>query len=107
MLDRSTSRQNATAVDAKLQITTFETIHSIMTRLPEAREPLSHAFKYCSRTNPAALRFIMSLMSIYLHVGPFSRKVMADIDRQIADADMTPMPNTRVPMHLERAALSA
>ena len=55
----------------------------------------------------SSLFLYVSLMSIYLHVGPFSRKVMASIDRQIADADMTPMPNTRVPMHLERAALSA
>ena len=58
-----------------------------MTRLPEAREPLWDAFKYCSKTNPAALRFIISMMSIYLHVGPFSRKVMAAIDRQIHNGD--------------------
>ena len=46
-------------------------------------------------------------MTIYLHVGPFSRKVMAAIDRQILNGDMPPLTNTRVPMHLERAALSA
>src|SRR5437764_10642082 len=107
MLDRSRSQQNAPVGDAKLKIGTFETVHSIMTRLPEAREPLWDAFKYCSRTNPAALRFIISLMSIYLHVGPFSRKVMADIDRQILNSEMPPLLNARVPMHLERAPLSA
>ncbi|MDX6573822.1 MAG: hypothetical protein QOC86_2978, partial [Gaiellales bacterium] len=107
MLDRSKSRKDAPVGDAKLKFGTFETIHSIMTRLPEAREPLWDAFKYCSKTNPAALRFIISLMSIYLHVGPFSRKVMADIDRQIQNGDTPPLTNTRVPMHLERAALLA
>jgi hypothetical protein len=107
MLDRSKCRLTAPVGDPKLKFGTFDTIHRIMTQLPEAREPLWDAFKYCSKTNPAALRFIISLMSIYLHVGPFSRKVMADIDRQIHDGDMPPLTNTRVPMHLERAALSA
>jgi hypothetical protein len=83
-LDRSKSRRNAPDGDPKEKYGTLETIHSIVTRVPEAREPLWDAFKYCSKTNPAALRFIISLMSIYLHVGPFSRKVMAEIDHRIA-----------------------
>ena len=46
-------------------------------------------------------------MAFYLHVGPFSRRVMADIDRQIRDAELPVIPNSRLPMQLERAALSA
>jgi hypothetical protein len=107
MLDRSQSRLKAPTGDLKAKYESFETIHAIMTRLPEARAPLWDTFKYVSRTNPAALRFVISLMSIYLHVGPFSRKVMADIDRQIAGMDVTAIPNSRIPQHLDRAALSA
>ena len=68
---------------------------------------LWEAFMHCAKTNPAALRFIVQLMAFYLHVGPFSRRVMADIDRQIQDADLPVVPNSRLPMQLERAALSA
>ena len=106
-LDRSKSRRDAPEGDLKLKYGTIETIHTIVTRLPEAREALWDAFKYCAKTNPAALRLIVSLMSIYLHVGPFARKVMADIDRQIAEAEVPLLPEGRVPVQMERAALSA
>ena len=35
---------------------------------------------------------------------PVFSRVMADIDRQIAGLDAAPIPNSRVPAHLERAA---
>jgi hypothetical protein len=107
MLDRSKSRLHAPVGDKKTQSGNIETLHRIVTSLPEAREPLWDAFKYVAKTNPAAIRFIMGLMSIYLHVGPFSRKVMADIDRQIAKSDIPMLPNSQIPMQLERASLSA
>jgi hypothetical protein len=49
----------------------------------------------------------MVMMSIYLHVGPFSRKVMADIDRQILNNDVPALPNSQIPAHFERAAANA
>jgi hypothetical protein len=107
MLDRSKCRLLAPVGDAKTKSGNIETLHRIVTSLPEAREPLWDAFKHVAKTNPAAVRFIMVLMSIYLHVGPFSRKVMADIDRQIANSDIPVLPNSRIPMRLERASLSA
>jgi hypothetical protein len=107
LLDRSKSRPNPPVGDIKMNAANIETIHRIVTRLPEAREALWDAFKYCARVNPAALRLIMGLMAIYLHVGPFSRKVMASIDRQIADTDMPMLPNSRVPARMDRASLPA
>jgi hypothetical protein len=107
MLDRSKSRLHAPIGDKKQKFGNIETIHRIVTRLPEAREPLWDAFKYVAKTNPAAVRFIMVMMSIYLHVGPFSRKVMADIDRQILNNDVPALPNSQIPAHFERAAANA
>jgi hypothetical protein len=107
LLDRSKSRRDPPAGDLKLKAGTIETVYRIVNKLPESREALWDAFTYCAKTNPAALRFIVNLMAIYLHVGPFSRKVMADIDRQIGESDMPLLPNSRVPAHMERAALSA
>ena len=41
----------------------------------------------CARENPNATRIIVGLMAMYLHLGPFSRRVIAEIDRRI-DADV-------------------
>jgi radical SAM superfamily enzyme YgiQ (UPF0313 family) len=42
----------------------------------------------CSIHNPGALRCLVMLSALYLHHGPFSRQVIAQIDRQIADIDL-------------------
>jgi hypothetical protein len=107
LLNRSKCMRDAPKGDVKLRTGTIETVHRIVNQIPEARDALWDAFTYVARTNPAALRFIVQLMAFYLHVGPFSRKVMADIDRQILEADVAVLPNSRVPVHMERAALSA
>jgi hypothetical protein len=40
-----------------------------------------------AKQNPAAARVIVSLLMLYLHLGPFSRQVIAAIDRRIAEID--------------------
>jgi radical SAM superfamily enzyme YgiQ (UPF0313 family) len=42
----------------------------------------------CAIHNPRALRFLVMLSALYLHHGPFSRQVIAQIDRQIEDIDL-------------------
>jgi hypothetical protein len=41
-------------------------------------------FTNCHAKNPNALRSIVMLMALYLHMGPFSRSVVEDLGRQIA-----------------------
>jgi len=38
--------------------------------------------------NPRALPFLVMLSALYLHHGPFSRQVIAQIARQIQDIDL-------------------
>ena len=52
MLDRSKSRLHAPIGDKKQKFGNIETIHRIVTRLPEAREPLWDAFKYVAQDQP-------------------------------------------------------
>jgi radical SAM superfamily enzyme YgiQ (UPF0313 family) len=106
MLDRTNSRRDAPVGDLKLKTGTVETVYKIVNRLPEAREALWEAFTHVAKTNPRALRFIVVLMAFYLHVGPFSRKVVAEIDRQIDKLDVAGIPNSRLPQNLQVAALS-
>ena len=39
------------------------------------------------RHNPAALEFVLILCAFYLHLGPFSRHVMAELERQIGELE--------------------
>jgi hypothetical protein len=44
----------------------------------------------CAKNNPAALRYIVMLMGLYLHLGPFSRHVVASIERRMAEIAAPP-----------------
>ncbi|EGG78477.1 B12-binding domain-containing radical SAM protein (plasmid) [Komagataeibacter nataicola] len=41
----------------------------------------------CALHNPRALPYVVMTSALYLHLGPFSRQVIAEIDREIADVD--------------------
>ena len=84
MLDRSKGLRKPPKGDIKLQTSMADTVQRIVNRMPEARDVFRETLSHCASTNPRALRFIVAMMAIYLHVGPFSRKVIATIDRQIA-----------------------
>jgi hypothetical protein len=56
-------------------------------RQPAALVHFFRTFYECVRRNPAALRNVGILTALYLHAGPFSRHVMAIVDRQIAEID--------------------
>ncbi len=83
MLDRSKGRREPPAGDIKLRAGSLATVHKIMNQLPEVREIFWKTFTDCAKSNPMAVRFLVLMMAIYLHIGPFSRKVIANIDRQI------------------------
>jgi hypothetical protein len=63
------------------------------------REIFWKTFTECAVSNPNSVRFLVLMMAIYLHVGPFSRKVVADIERQIENLHNQMPPARRVPMH--------
>jgi hypothetical protein len=56
-------------------------------RQPGALWPFARVFWECARTNPRALDSVVMLAAFFLHLGPFSRFVMAAVDRQIAQID--------------------
>jgi hypothetical protein len=58
-----------------------------MRALPEVREPFWKTFVEVAKTNPGALRYIVMLMALYMHLGPFSKRVISEIDRRIAELD--------------------
>ena len=65
---------------------------AIMRAQPEVREQFWKTFVEVAKTNPGALRYIVMLMALYLHLGPFAKRVISEIDRRIAELDgMSPV----------------
>ncbi len=87
MLDRSDRRHDLPDGDIRKRLGSIEGVHRIMRALPEAREPFWIAFVEVAKTNPNALRYIVMLMALYMHLGPFSKNVIGEIDRRIAQLD--------------------
>ncbi len=86
--------------DRRLDLVSFDFVHGVLGRVPEARETFWNVFKDCRSANPRALRHIMSLMALYVHLGPFSRFVMTEIDRRIEAIDRAaPAVGTRAAAH--------
>jgi radical SAM superfamily enzyme YgiQ (UPF0313 family) len=87
MLDRSDRRRDLPDGDMRKRLGGIDSVHKIMRTLPEVREPFWKTFVEVAKINPAALRYIVMLMALYLHLGPFSKRVISEIDRRIAELD--------------------
>jgi radical SAM superfamily enzyme YgiQ (UPF0313 family) len=87
LLDRSGRREEPPENNVHGRLASIETVHRIINAVPGTREVFWQTFVNCAKSNPAALRYIVMLMAMYMHLGPFSRRVIAEIDRRIADED--------------------
>jgi len=63
----------------------------LLWRIPSAgrgvRKQLLLTLLDCLIHNPTALPYLVKISALYLHLGPFSRRVIAEIDGQIGDVD--------------------
>ena len=87
MLDRSGRPAELPVGDRRRDYISLEFVHALLSKVPEAREPFWNVFKSCRAKNPAALRLVLSLMTLYTHLGPFSRFVVSELDRRIEEID--------------------
>jgi radical SAM superfamily enzyme YgiQ (UPF0313 family) len=87
MLDRSGHRNTLSDGDIRKSHGGIDMLYGIINKLPHARESLWKTFVEVGKTNPAALRYIVILMAFYLHLGPFSRQVIDQLDERIAELD--------------------
>jgi radical SAM superfamily enzyme YgiQ (UPF0313 family) len=55
----------------------------------EMLAPLGKAFGVCLMKNPASLGFVLTMAAFYLHLGPFSRFVMRELQDLIEATDAT------------------
>jgi radical SAM superfamily enzyme YgiQ (UPF0313 family) len=88
MLDRTGRPRELPEGDKRRNVASIEMVHKVISRLPAGREQFWATFVDCAKSNPAALRSIVSLMALYLHLGPFAQRVIATIDARLAELDL-------------------
>jgi hypothetical protein len=62
-------------------------LRRITAQQPEVLRPFLKVMVECARTNPRAIESVGILAAFYLHLKPFSRYVVVELDRQIAEID--------------------
>ncbi len=87
MLDNSDRKQRTRAADARRRFSSTEMMHRIIHNLPEPRDLFARTLTQCISSNPRSARWIVALLVLYLHLGPFSRYVIQQIEEKIRDIE--------------------
>ncbi|MHB0770559.1 B12-binding domain-containing radical SAM protein [Bradyrhizobium sp. 5.13L] len=87
LLDRSRQRHELAEGDIRAKLGAMETVHRVVSALPEARGPLWQTFMNCAKRDTTSARIAVQMIAAYAHLGPFSRKVIAAIDERLAALD--------------------
>jgi hypothetical protein len=83
MLDCTNRMRELPKRDARRQLQSIYAVHRIVTSIPEARDAMWRVFTHCAETNPRALRYIVTLMSLYMHFGQVALRIAARTDSRI------------------------
>jgi radical SAM superfamily enzyme YgiQ (UPF0313 family) len=65
----------------------IEAVERVINTFPEWQDLLSQTFASCFRTNPRAVRQTVQLLGLFLHLIPYARQVVAEIDKSIAEIE--------------------
>ena len=87
MLDRSGQRRELPVGDLRLKLPVLETVHRVVTAIPEAHDPFWRTFLNCAKRDPSSTRIAVAMIAAYAHLGPFSRRVIKAIDCRLAALD--------------------
>jgi hypothetical protein len=77
-------------------------------RCPTLRRNFWETLASTARHNPRALKSIISLMVLYLHLGAFSEQLVSDLDKQLAGGAPNRQPYLmpdRLPCSIEKRFL--
>ena len=109
LLDCSDRRREMPRGDIRAKIGTVNVVQEILRRMPEHRNRFWRTFTNCLNTNPGAMRAVVTLMGFYLHIGPYTRYVIAQLDKQIEALEQGTFvaPQLLSPIEAEAAAVNA
>ena len=89
LLDNSNRKRRTSAKDSRHRFNGSDMLHRIVHNLPEPREIFWPAFSRSVSSNPQSARSIVTLIALYLHLGPFSRYVVGQIEQKIDDLQVS------------------
>ena len=84
MLDRSRQRRELPVGDLRTKVGALETVHHVVTAIPEAHDPFWRTFLNCAKRDSSSARIAVAMIAAYAHLGPFSRRVIKAIDGRLA-----------------------
>src|SRR4029077_20399014 len=84
MLDALRKRNDLPLVDLRAKVRAFETVHRVVTAIPETHDPFWRTFLNCAKKDSSSARIAIALIAAYAHLGPFSRRVVEAIDDRLA-----------------------
>jgi hypothetical protein len=87
LLDCSGRRHEMAKGDPRAKLGTVNIVQEILRRMPEHRDLFWRTFTNCLNKNPGALRAVVILMGFYLHIGPYTRFAIQQIDDQIEELE--------------------
>ena len=83
LLGSSNPNRQVRANETRSKLGGLEVVHRVVSRLPGAQDIFRRAIIECAATNPQWARIIVLLTALYLHLGPFSRHVIRQIEGQL------------------------
>src|SRR5580700_61498 len=109
LLDCSDRRREMPKGDIRAKIGTVNVVQEILRRMPEHRDRFWRTFTNCLNSNPGAMRAVVTLMGFYLHIGPYTRYAVAQLDKQIEALEQGTFvaPQLLPPVAAEAAAVHA
>jgi len=89
LLNNSNRKRQTRTGDTRHKFSSLEMLHRLISNLPEPRDVFRQLLTDCMATNPKSTRYIVTLLAFYLHLGPFSRYVIGQIDDKIEAIELT------------------
>ncbi|MEJ2431943.1 MAG: B12-binding domain-containing radical SAM protein [Pseudolabrys sp.] len=87
MLDRNGRPTALAANDRRRRLMSLETARRVIDALPGGEDVFRKVFINCMRDNPEAAHDLIWFLAMYAHLGPFSRVVIGEVNRRIAQID--------------------
>jgi hypothetical protein len=94
------------ANDSRSKLGGLEVVHRVVSKLSGAQDIFRQTIIQCASTNPQWARTIVLLTALYLHLGPFSRHVIRQIEQQL-DRPQDISPHLSAPVEPPDVAITA
>lgn len=83
LLGKSNPNRQVRANDSRSRLGGLEVVHRVVSKLPGAQDIFRRTIIQCASSNPQWARIIVLLTAFYLHLGPFSRHVIRQIELRL------------------------